>query len=343
MTVYNIADNREYFNFLGRSDLADGRFIMDMTAAGIEFCADLEGDITFTYDSTEYGTRKIGLVLDDNFNNIYSMVLSPEAGSATFRLCIIKGVHNIKLYKLSEYAQGGLSLIDISFNGSFRDAPKKPSLKFEFYGDSLTCGYGNLSVDRTSPDHRTNLQNGLLTYCALIARKYGAQLAAAAASGYGLTISCDGNRDNIYKSFAQYLSPEKNLLWNFDNYKADVVFINLGTNDAEYCRNHPDCSISFDELHAAITDFIGIIRKNNPDCKLVFVNGVSGNMQIGEQIAVEPVYRAIADELDNAYFINGMSCQQRGGDWHPNIDDHAEVAQKLSAELEKLMPDIFNQ
>ena len=103
MTTYNIADNREHFNFLGRSDVADGKFIMDMTDAGIEFCADLEGDITFTYDSTEYGTRKIGLVLDNNFKNIYSMILSPEAGSATFRLCIIKGVHNIKLYKLSEY------------------------------------------------------------------------------------------------------------------------------------------------------------------------------------------------------------------------------------------------
>lgn len=341
MTTYNIADNREHFNFLGRSDIADGKFIMDMTDAGIEFCADLEGDITFTYDSTEYGTRKIGLVLDNNYKNIYSMVLSPEAGSATFRLCIIKGVHNIKLYKLSEYKQGGLVLNDISFDGTFCETPEKNQLKFEFYGDSLTCGYGNLSLDRTSPDHRTNLQNGLLTYCALIARKYNAQIAVAAASGFGLTISCGGSYDDIYTAFTEYLSPERNIKWNFDNYKADVVFINLGTNDSEYCRNNPEASIPYDELHKAITDMVGIIRKHNPDCKLVFVSGVSGNMQIGEQIAVEPVYAAVAKETDNAYFINGMYNGQLGGDWHPNIEDHELVADKLSAELEKLMPDIF--
>lgn len=341
MTNYNIAKNREHFNFLGRSDIADGRFVMDMTAAGIEFCADLEGDITFGYDSTQYGTRKIGLVLDGNYNNIYSMVLSKESGTATFRLCITKGVHNIRLYKLSEYAQGGLSLTDISFDGTFCEKPKMTGLKFEFYGDSLTCGYGNLSVDRSSPDHRTNLQNGLLTYCALISRKYGAQMAVVAASGYGLTISCDGNRNNIYKSFVEYLSPERKYAWNFDNYAADVVFVNLGTNDSEYCRNHPDYSISFEQLHSAITDMVAIIRGHNPECKIVFVSGVSGNMQIGEQIAVEPVYRAVADEIGNAYFINGMTCEQRGGDWHPNVDDHKVVADKLSAELEKLMPDIF--
>lgn len=341
MTEYNIADNRAHFNFLGRSGLSNGKFIMDMTAAGIEFSADLEGDITITYDSTSYGTRKIGLVLDNNYNNIYSMVLSPEKGSATFRLCIIKGVHNIKLYKLSEYAQGGLTLNTISFDGTFCETPKAPPLKFEFYGDSLTCGYGNLSLDRTSPDHRTNLQNGLLTYCALIARKYNAQLAVSAASGYGLTISCDGNSNNIYKSFAEYLSPEKNIKWDFDNYKADAVFINLGTNDSEYCRTHPDAEISYDELYAAVTDLVSIIRAHNPDCSLIFVSGVSGNMQIGEQIAVEPVYEAIANELDNAYFINNMYCGQRGGDWHPNLEDHKDVANKLSAELEKLPTDLF--
>ena len=341
MTTYNIAENKEHFNFLGRSDVANGKFIMDMTAAGIEFCADLEGDITFTYDSTEYGTRKIGLVLDDNYNNIYSMVLSPKAGRATFRLCIIKGVHNIKLYKLSEYTQGGLTLIDIAFDGKLCDAPEQPQLKFEFYGDSLTCGYGNLSVDRAAPDHRTNLQNGLLTYCAMICRKYNAQMSAAGASGYGLTISCGGSYDDIYTAFTEYLSPERGIKWDFDNYKADVVFINLGTNDQEYCRENPEAIITFDELHAAITDMVGIIRKHNSDCKLVFVSGVSGNMQQGDQIAVEPVYEAVAKETDNTYFINGMYNEQRGGDWHPNVDDHRLVADMLSAKLEKLMPEIF--
>lgn len=341
MTTYNIAENRAHFNFLGRSDIANGKFIMDMTDAGIEFSADLEGDITFTYDSTEYGTRKIGLVLDDNYNNIYSMMLSPESGQATFRLCIVKGKHNIKLYKLSEYKMGGLSLFDISFNGTFCETPKQPQLKFDFYGDSLTCGYGNLSVDRSSPDHRANVQNGLLTYCALISRKYNAQLSVASASGFGITISCDGYCENTYKGFIDYLSPEQNIKWNLDNYKADVVFINLGTNDAEYCRNNPGASISFDSLHAAITDMVGIIRKHNPDCKLVFVSGVSGDMHIGNQIAVEPAYEAVVNEIDNAYFINRMYNGQLGGDWHPNIEDHKLVADKLSKELEKLMPDIF--
>ena len=64
-------------------------------------------------------------------------------------------------------------------------------------------------------------------------------------------------------------------------------------------------------------------------------------MQIGEQIAVEPVYAAVAKETDNAYFINGMYNGQLGGDWHPNIEDHELVADKLSAELEKQIPDIF--
>lgn len=341
VNTYKISDISDKIRLLGRSGIIGECMVMDMTLSGYEFCADFSSSLMLSY-AVGFGTAKLGVVIDGDYDSIHMFDLHfNEKAFGTISVPIENGRHTVRVLKLSEYQFGGLVIKDMSFDGSFSETPTAPKLKFEFYGDSLTCGYGNMSENRNTPKNRAAVENSTRTYCSLISRKYNADISVASASGFGIVLSCDGLTHRTYKAFYSMLSPIREINWDFERYVADVVFINLGTNDKEFCRNNPGKIVSYDDLHDHLHSFISDIRKHNPNCCLIFVSGVSGDMKQDGQIDVDAVYENLVKEFDRAYFIDKMYTKQLGGDWHPNIDDHKDLADRLIVKLHTAIPEIF--
>lgn len=340
MATYKFNDIKDKIRIVGRAGIVDGDMIMDMTAAGFEFNADFEGDISFEYDES-CDARRIGLIIDDFHYNMTVLNLDKSGGRATFKINAKKRVHKVRIVKISEYNYSGLALKSISFNGEFCDAPQPKKLKFEFYGDSMTCGYGAISSGREDMVSCPLEENGYLTYCAHISKYFNADFNVAAASGFGILRSYGGSTTDVYTAYFDKLSPKRKIDWDFSSYIPDVVFINLGTNDQGYTRNNPDFSFTYDEVYAEIDKFISRIRSNYPNCHIVIFSGIMGDLKVDDRFDADRAYREMTEKYKNCLFIDQMYTAQLGGNWHPNLDDHAMLAIRLIEKLKQKAPEVF--
>lgn len=339
MNTLKLVDIKDSINLLGRSVFSGDKLIMDMTVSGFEFKADFEGDISVAYGE-DNGDRKLGLVLDNYYYNMCTVDISDASGVATFNINAKKGEHIVRIVKLSEYPFGSCTLSELHINGTLLDKPEMPKLKFDFYGDSITCGYGNLSPDREPPKNLAFEENGYMTYSALISRYFGADMCVASASGYGYLTACDGT-DRLHKEYYNKYSVKNNIEYDFER-KPDVIFINFGTNDREFSKNS-GTKRSYDDFYPVIKDYIGFLRSKAPNAHIIFVSGVMGELAIDGLLDIDAVYKDIANETDNCYYISGLQCAQLGGNWHPNVDDHMEVAVRLIEKLEATLPEVFKR
>lgn len=123
------------------------------------------------------------------------------------------------------------------------DPPALPTRKLEFLGDSITAGYCNLCNDDLHPTGGVNRESFAQSWPTLIGKQLGAQIHAAAWSGYGMAENCCGGStlmSDVWKrtlasvpsgdaSDPHGTTPENQ--WDFSAWAPDAVVINLGTND----------------------------------------------------------------------------------------------------------------
>ena len=125
------------------------------------------------------------------------------------------------------------------------EAPRLPSRKIEFIGNSITCGYGNEGLKKEEGfDYAT--ENHYYSYASITARNLQAQHWVVARSGIGAYRNYDGPKTGnpesnmpVQYEYTGYawkpeLRKEPTFLqekWDFSRYQPDVVCINLGTND----------------------------------------------------------------------------------------------------------------
>ena len=109
---------------------------------------------------------------------------------------LTEGWHTVKVLKRTPARRGGTimdkaMLYSVSTNegGFIGSAPKKPELKIDVYGDSISCAYGNLCGGGDMADNTTN---GLLAFHYLAAEQLGAEINVQAHSGWGLV--CDNEK-----------------------------------------------------------------------------------------------------------------------------------------------------
>jgi hypothetical protein len=159
------------------------------------------------------------------------------------------------------------------------EKPTLPSRKIEFIGNSITCGLGN-EWDGVAKRHDYSMQNQYYTYAAIAARELNAQCFVVARSGIGIYRNTNGNVNGDKNNF-QAVYPFTNFgttgeRWNFKNYTPDVVCVNLGTNDT----TNPTYKTEL--LAAAYKKFIGTLRLNYPNAKIILL---TGTMVKGQRLA----------------------------------------------------------
>ena len=334
MKDYVLFENQEKFNFKGRSAFVNEWLILDFTASGFEFTADFNNSDVQIHANifAEFGL--IGVVIDDDYENMVHIPTVTGEQNITVAEKL-SGVHTVKVLKLLEFSRGRFEVKSVHFDGKMCEKPAEKTLKFEFYGDSLTCGYGNLCSTRNSPNPFGYLEHGYKTWCVLLCEKLGAEMSAVSSSGQGIVTDCVGNPDGTIEKYWDKAVPSLNVKWDFSKYIPDYVFINLCANDVNYLRFVEGATMDWSLFKANAKKLIDGIREHAPKCKIVFPLGFdSGNEHFRNCIKA---YRELIDEesYKDITIYDDISCNQLGGDWHPNLDDDVMMYEKLYAHLQE--------
>jgi len=262
---------------------------------------------------------------------------------ATLATALPKGEHLVRVmyiiegYELKPDFRGFV----LDKGADLLDAPALPERRIEFIGNSITCGYGNESIEKTDPfEYET--ENHYYTYAQLTARNLEAVAHVVARSGIGVYRSYDGPKtgtpDNVMTTEYEYTNLyDRSERWDFARYQPHVVCINLGTNDLS--TNNYDVKL----LKQAYKRFLKQVRGHNPQAKIVYLCGsmlVGKELEIAKKTLDEVVEEAHKDGDKEVYrfdFTPQTGDLYYGASWHPSVYQHQKMAGELTAYLRTLM------
>ncbi|MCQ2574179.1 MAG: GDSL-type esterase/lipase family protein [Treponema sp.] len=344
----------ENVKLLGRS-FFDGDTLWNCySATGVSFSTDsqkveitLAGDNKANGQSIEQNTNicRVGIFVDGKrthnilVQNREEKILVYENNS---------GTHEIQIIKLSESTSSTFGIKNISVDDEkiISPSPEK-KLKIEFIGDSITCGYG---VDDENLNHHfsTQTEDSTKTYAYKTAINLNADYSMVSNSGWGIIsgYSGDGQIKNqqvmkmaydktgfSYTGFGKKSYLGQRLPWDFSAWQPDIIVINLGTNDASYTKNNKEKCQAFVEGYI---EFLEIVRKNNPNSKIVCTLGLMGS-------DLYPSITKAVSEYSEMTNDNAISCVKLpqttnyAADWHPAEKSHEKAANVLTSALQKLI------
>jgi len=144
------------------------------------------------------------------------------------------GVHTVLVQKRTEGEQGRTTLFAVGSDGPLLDAPQAPGRHIEFIGDSHTCGYGTEGKSPKEP-FTPETENCDLAWGCIIARYFDADYTLIAHSGQGIVRNWGDEKEvsdcTMRERMMRTFDMEETPLWDFAQYRPDIVVIKLGSND----------------------------------------------------------------------------------------------------------------
>jgi lysophospholipase L1-like esterase len=271
----------------------------------------------------------VELLMDSDADDFFQVILdgmqstlrgNPDKKSYSIVPALPEGEHSFCLYKRTEM------LGDVVFRGFqlgdgcvLLDPALAPSLRIEFYGDSITVGQSNEDGEEDQwPDHSTH--NHYLSYDALTTRALYAELSCIAVSGIGLT---QGFQPHAMRQIWDRYRPDPlSKIWDFTSWQADMVVINLGANDQStgFCGNFADPY----EL------FLLQLREMYPLAMLFAIIGPFSEETITGQIVSAVASRRQKGDA-NVHF-HRLSQRTKN---HPRVVVHRQMADELTDVIRK--------
>ncbi|OUM68768.1 carbohydrate esterase family 2 protein [Piromyces sp. E2] len=261
--------------------------------------------------------------------------------------------HTVRLMKISECTCGTLRLNEIKADSNIIEPTMAASKKIEFIGDSITSAYG---IDAPEGTFSSKTEDGTKTYAYKTAQKFNADSSMVSFSGFGIIsgYSDNGVRDTFstvphfydklgvsYFNFYNKTASMHEVEWDANEFKPDLIVINLGTNDSSYIRNIKEEERKISEADAYADEyekFIGQIRSIHPDAEILCTLGIMGQELYYEVEKAVNNYRANTGDMKvNAFKFNNQDIEKNGKniDWHPAPQSHIDAAHELVNEIEK--------
>lgn len=267
-----------FFNWSG----SGFTFRFNGTSAKAFFLAGFEHDDISDKKNNAY----IGVFIDDNPYATARFPLEHKSNWYALAEGLPKGEHTVRVIKQTEVGNGRAAVLKLSTDGNFSELPEQKSLKIEFIGDSITCGYGNICSNE-SPEFVTREEDFSQTYAAVTSYLLKAEYSCIAASGNGFYHDYGCQTHNLIPEL--YMYTDKMLdehigmraePWNFANDKCDIVVIKLGQNDAQFCSG---ADLTVEERTEALIQkrrsgfteaakrFLHKIAECRPDTPIIFI------------------------------------------------------------------------
>ena len=261
----------------------------------------------------------------------------------TLATALPQGEHTIRLMYIVEGYE-----LKPEFRGFILDKGEKllpppalPERTIEFIGNSITCGYGNESIERNDPfEYET--ENHYQTYAQMTCRALDAYAYIVARSGIGVYRSYGGPKtgtpENVMTTEYEYTNLyDRSERWDFSRYQPQLICINLGTNDLS--TNNYDVKL----LKEAYKRFHRQVRGHNPKAKILYLCGSMLNgkeLDIARQTLdeiVDEAHKAGDQEVFRFDFSPQTGDIRYGASWHPSLWQHQKMAAELTAYIRQLM------
>ncbi|RFC67203.1 MULTISPECIES: SGNH/GDSL hydrolase family protein [Mesorhizobium] len=308
-----------------------GRFLVDGSRAAFEWPGSA---IEINFDGSS-----LDLSLTDTGNN--SMMV--EVDGTVSRINLEKGrhdyhivgteksgPHSVRLIRRTEAFLGATVLEDVRVNGTILPPAQKPH-SLLVIGDSISTGYGVEGKD-TKCGFSGDTENQYLTYAAVAARRFDADVISLAFSGKGLVQNYDGKTNATMADIYGRLLPSRTS--DAPLPKSDVIIVHLGSNDYANGARPVGFVQRYLELLAAL-------RENAPDAQIY---AAIGPMLAGDDLDV--ALKSINEVVDKRHaegdakiatiqFTDPVGTPSRGCDWHPNEAGQAFMAEQLTAQIQR--------
>lgn len=353
---------KEYYGELTGRQLYDGEYVkwqgrnyfdeenqavwFNLSAAGFEvefegteLTAELMGEWQNEVVGQGVQYPYIGVLIDDETDPRAARreeIYMREATEYVLASNLAPGKHTVKVYKLSETSSNKLALVSLKTDGKILDAPAPAPLSIEFYGDSVTCGYGIDYTDQTS--FSTDTENAILTYAYLTARMLGADFSMICASGWGMAHGLGD--DSAVPDWFEYADIRSQEQWDNAAHTPDIVVINLGANDNQYILGNVSGPVDAAEREVRLQNYLDAYRSFIK--KLLSVYGRETPVfccygTMGESNIYIPLENMIYDDFQDSGYPNVYPVKLSDGfgngtpalHGHPNVKSNIQSADIL--------------
>ena len=303
----------------GRTSIEeDGSLYLDLTASGFSFNAYSFGDVSV---ETSGEATWFTVIVDGEEKDL----LLGEGGKQSTVIAenLPAGMHTFELYKQTE-GDHSVNINSVTLNGEVLDAPENADLLIEFAGDSITCGYGNVvEMDRVGGARSTD---GYKSYGAQTARLLGADWSNVSKSGAALVYKEGMGNAHIPTVYKQKTF-QKTENYDFAR-KADIVVINLGTNDAGLLKHLSveDQKAYFLQYAREFVDYI--LENNGADTKIVFAFGMMTDPNHFDEVYID-LAAELQEEGTDAFYCR-LPTNREGAVDHPNVAGDLAAAKVLA-------------
>ena len=245
-----------------------------------------------------------------------------------------------------------LQFTGLETDGTFEELPE-PALRLEFCGDSITCGEGLAGIGDDNewvPAYLCNMG----AYTMETAKALSAECRMVSLGGWGAYISFDGVQKHAIPLYYDQVcgmygidAPAETAAavsahqpYDFASWPADVVIVNLGTNDNSGITNTVPAEQQASKLEAfteAAVQFLKTIRRHNPDAYMIWAYGMLGDQLRPQLTEAVRRYREQAGDMRAEYLaLPNTEPGEYGCRRHPGLASHRKAADTLVARIREL-------
>jgi lysophospholipase L1-like esterase len=220
--------------------------------------------------------------------------------------------------------------------GTLLVPPPALTRRIEILGDSITAGYGNEGTSPNCP-FSPDTENHYVTYGALLAREFEAELSTVAWSGKGVVSNYGGDRNEPMPALYDRAEPnDPASLWDYMPWQADAVLVNLGTNDYSTDNDPRD-----EEFTGAYANLLATIRLRYPKAHILCTVGplLDGTdlSKAESNIRTAVARRVTAGDHRVAFHAMHVANANPGCDGHPGLATHVAMANDIQLALKSTL------
>ena len=329
----NFAQMHGYYRTLGRTVEHNSCLYMDNVATGFEMYFYGKGDVTLNATVVCSTDGEIAQYLTVIVDGVRSRVRiecealhNAYAKSVALATNLSEGYHHIEVYRQTEAQVSNFRADTLTFTGRLLATPSEAPLTIDVVGDSISGGYGalwNSSLGVSDPNcNHPHYQDGTQSYAFLAGKALGADVRVLQSSGYGCVGGWNGREVNLQTMYP-YLNwfRSQSYLNPFDPL-ADIVIINLGTND--YSTREIN-KMSNAEFQAGAKNLMQMARQSNPGAAVIWCTGMMGSYYPTE---VKAAINELGGSAAGYYFLE-LPRGQGGAVSHPNVAQQQAAGEVL--------------
>jgi hypothetical protein len=328
--------NDPNIRYIGRIDVTDSAAVLSWSASSIKI--NFKGIGIKYLSRDERGDNYFVEILDGKIIGVDHENSNRRIGHAIDGLR--DGNHTLELFKRTEWAMGKTWFYGFELPTGSKILPASPvhKRKMEFFGNSITCGYAD--EDTTGKDRGTSpYENGYISYAAITARYFNAELHNTSKSGIGVTVSWFPL--TMPEMYDRLDATDPNSKWDFSKYTPYLIVINLFQNDSWIVNlpNNNQFKTRFgttpptpEFIINAYANFVKTVRTKYPKANIICT---LGSMDATKSGSPWPGYieKAVTGLNDKKIYTHFIPYKNTNG--HPSAKEQQVMADDLIGYIEQ--------